>query len=163
DAQCLPFADSSFSNIVAVDVLHHIQYPALFFREAHRVLGARGRIILVEPGISPISRCFYRLFHPEPVCMKADPFRVGSRDVERDSFDANQAIPTLMFDRYRDRFASEFPELKLIKFERFSFFAYPLSGGFRSWSLIPPGLIMPMLRFEKRLAPLLGALMSFRV
>lgn len=163
DAQFLPFANKTFANIVAVDVLHHIQHPALFLDEAHRILEPRGRIILVEPGISPISRCFYHLFHPEPVRMEADPFCAGVRDPERDPFEANQAIPTLMFHRYRERFTSRFPNLKLAKVERFSFFAYPLSGGFRSWSLIPTGLITPLLRVEKRLGRFLGPLMSFRL
>src|ERR1700704_5708617 len=37
DAQALPFADSSFANIVMVDVLHHIQWPVRFLREAQRI------------------------------------------------------------------------------------------------------------------------------
>src|SRR4051812_7040079 len=38
DAQALPFSDASFSNIVAVDVLHHIERPKRFLYEARRVL-----------------------------------------------------------------------------------------------------------------------------
>ena len=34
DAQKLPFADNALSNIVMLDVLHHIEFPALLFREA---------------------------------------------------------------------------------------------------------------------------------
>src|SRR4051794_22332283 len=33
DAQRLPFAEDSVANIVMVDVLHHIEFPALFFKE----------------------------------------------------------------------------------------------------------------------------------
>ena len=36
DAQRLPFATRSFDNIVMVDVLHHIEWPVRFFREARR-------------------------------------------------------------------------------------------------------------------------------
>ena len=32
---------------------HHIEFPVLFFPEAERVLAERGRIIMVEPGITP--------------------------------------------------------------------------------------------------------------
>jgi SAM-dependent methyltransferase len=39
DAQRLPFASGRLANIVMVDVLHHLQSPLRFFREAARVLG----------------------------------------------------------------------------------------------------------------------------
>jgi SAM-dependent methyltransferase len=38
DAQKLPFAVNSLSNIVMLDVLHHIEFPSLLFSEAVRVL-----------------------------------------------------------------------------------------------------------------------------
>src|SRR5262249_52271998 len=56
DAQNLPFANNSFANIVAVDVLHHIEHPVRFLAEARRVVSPKGRIVLIEPGISPVSR-----------------------------------------------------------------------------------------------------------
>jgi ubiquinone/menaquinone biosynthesis C-methylase UbiE len=37
DAQRLPFADACAANIVMVDVLHHLEFPLVFFREAARV------------------------------------------------------------------------------------------------------------------------------
>ena len=163
DAQQLPFANNSFANVVAVDVLHHIEHPVHFLYEARRVLSSRGRIVLVEPGISPVSWVFYRLFHPEPVNMDADPFTVGVQNAAKDPFDANQAIPTLLFDRYRQRFEARFPDLKIVRFERFSFFAYPLSNKFRSWSLIPAHLVKPLLILERRLSLVLGPWMSFRL
>src|SRR5258706_444449 len=42
DAQNLPFRSGAISNIVMLDVLHHIEFPILFFREAERVLRAGG-------------------------------------------------------------------------------------------------------------------------
>ena len=45
----------------------------------------------------------------------------------------------------------------------FAFAAYPLSGGFRRWSLIPPALVGPMLRLERPLERLLGRLGGFRM
>src|SRR4051794_21298001 len=44
DAQKLPFAANSLSNIVMLDVLHHVEFPSLLFREAARVLRENGRI-----------------------------------------------------------------------------------------------------------------------
>jgi SAM-dependent methyltransferase len=163
DAQALPFADSSFANIVAVDVLHHIEYPVRFLDEAQRILKPGGRIVLVEPAISPVSWFFYSFWHPEPVRMNADPLANGVADKERKPFDSNQAIPTLLFGRHRKRFEARYPRLKLVRLERFGFFAYPLSGGFRSWSLLPAQLVPSLLNLEKRLAPALAPLMSFRL
>jgi SAM-dependent methyltransferase len=163
DAQALPFAGESFANIVAVDVLHHIERPVRFLHEAQRVLQPGGRIILVEPAISPVSWFFYRIFHPEPVIMNTDPLAGGELDPQREPFDANQAIPTLLFGRHRKRLEVQFPALRLAHFERFSFFVYPLSGGFRSWSLVPAGWTTALLKVEKQLSFLLGGVMAFRL
>jgi hypothetical protein len=45
----------------------------------------------------------------------------------------------------------------------FAFAAYPLSGGFQSWSLIGEGMARRMLRIERALEPLLGPLAGFRL
>lgn len=163
DAQALPFAAESFTNIVAVDVLHHIEWPRRFLAEATRVLRPGGRLILLEPAITPVSWVFYKSFHPEPVVMAADPLADGPRDPNRHPFDANGAIPTLLFGRYRQRLKQAFPVLDVVQFERLSFFAYPLSGGFRPWCLVPLASIAALLKIERALAPLIGWLTAFRL
>jgi SAM-dependent methyltransferase len=163
DAQALPFSDKSFANIVMVDVLHHVEHPVRFFREASRVLKEGGRLVLLEPGISPVSSLFFRLFHPEPVIMSADPLEDGAPDLARAPFDANQAIPTLLMTRDKSRFEAAFPELKIEHVYWLSLFAYPLSGGFRSWSLINASMAKAMLSVEGWVAPLLGRLLGFRI
>jgi len=44
-----------------------------------------------------------------------------------------------------------------------SLFAYPLSGGFRRWSLIPAFLVRPLLLVEDGLLIVLGPVMAFRL
>lgn len=163
DAQALPFADESFANIVAVDVLHHIERPRRFLAEAQRVLEPGGRLIVLEPAITPLSWIFYRFFHPEPVDMDADPLADGPLNPARVPFDANQALPTLLFGRDRKRLTSSFPRLNLLQLERLSLFAYPLSGGFRSWCLVPASMVAPLLKVENAIAPALGPLAAFRL
>jgi SAM-dependent methyltransferase len=163
DAQTLPFKDHSFSNIVMVDVLHHIEHPAAFFREADRVLIPGGRLICIEPAITPVSWIFLHFFHPEPIDMGQNPFIEFPPDPARKPFDANQAIPTLLFKRYLDLFEGQFPDMKIIRVSYLDLFAYPLSGGFRPWCLIPGRLIKPVLKAEKILMPTLGPLMAFRL
>lgn len=163
DAQTLPFADNSMDNIVGVDILHHIEQPGLFLDEALRILKSGGRVVLLEPAITPVSTLFFRLFHPEPVDMSVDPLATAPTNPDRQPFDANQALPTLLFYRHLDKWQERYPRFRLIGRERFSLLAYPLSGGFRSWSLIPASLVEPLLRVETKLAPALGRFMAFRL
>jgi SAM-dependent methyltransferase len=163
DAQRLPFADSSISNIVMVDVLHHIEFPLLFLQEAERVLRAGGRCIMVEPGITLGSTLFYRFIHPEPVRMSVDPLNEGVPNAARDPYDSNQAIPTLLVGRERARLAKLIPTLSLIKTDWFALIVYPLSGGFKPWSLLSDRLGSYLLSLEKKLEPLLGRRFAFRL
>lgn len=163
DAQRLPFADNSFANIVMVDVLHHVENPLHFLTEARRVLAANGRLIVCEPAITPVSSLFYRLFHPEPVDMAADPLAAGAISADKDPYDSNQAIPTLLVGRFRAAVAQAVPGLTLVNVERFSFLAYPLSGGFRPWSLLPRAFTRPLLAAEWGVRKWLGRLAAFRL
>ncbi len=163
DAQQLPFADASISNIVMVDVLHHIEYPILFLREASRVLRPGGRCIFVEPAITWGSTFFYRFIHQEPVRMSADPLLEGAPNVGRDPYDSNQAIPTLLVGRDRERLERMVPLLTVEETQWFSFVVYPLSGGFKPWALLSERMGAQLLSLEKWLEPSLGQLLGFRM
>lgn len=163
DAQRLPFGDASFSNIVMVDVLHHVENPVLFLAEAQRVLRSGGRLLFCEPAITPLSSIFYRLFHDEPVDMSVDPLTVNDISIDKNPFDSNQAIPTLLVGRYRHACHRVVPGLILERVDRFSFLAYPLSGGFRAWSLVPAAIARPLLAVEWALRHLFGRLAAFRL
>jgi SAM-dependent methyltransferase len=163
DAQRLPFAPCVASNVVMVDVLHHLEFPAAFFREAERVLRPGGRVVTVEPAITWGSTLFYRLFHQEPVRTAADPLIDGAPDPRRDPYASNQAIPTLIATRDRDRFHRMFPGLRLSRVDWFSLVAYPLSGGFKPWCLLPSRLAGCVLAAEHRLERALGAFAGFRL
>jgi SAM-dependent methyltransferase len=163
DAQRLPFADSVAANIVMVDVLHHVEFPVCFFREAERVLRPGGRVVMVEPAITWGSALFYRLLHQEPVRTSADPLAEGRPDPSRDPYQSNQAIPTLIATRERSRFLLLFPRLTIRRIDWFSFVVYPLSGGFKPWSLVPAGLARFLLSLERAVEPVLGRWLAFRM
>jgi SAM-dependent methyltransferase len=163
DAQRLPFADACAANIVMVDVLHHLEFPLVFFREAARVLRPGGRVLMVEPAITWGSTAFYRLFHHESVRTAADALKDGSPDPRRDPYDSNQAIPTLIATRDRDRFHRLVPTLRITGVQWFGLAAYPLSGGFQPWSLIGGDVARRLLRFERALEPALGRFTAFRM
>jgi SAM-dependent methyltransferase len=163
DAQNLPFASEVAANIVMVDVLHHLEFPALFFREAARVLRPGGRVIMIEPAITWGSSLFYRTLHHEPVRTSDDPLVEGGPDPRRDPYHSNQAIPTLLATRYREHFEQLFKNLKIVRTSWFSLLVYPLSGGFRPWSLIPDRCARLGLRIERAIEPILGPYIGFRM
>lgn len=162
DAQRLPVADATVSSIVGVDVLHHIEFPRRFLAEAHRALKPGGRIVLVEPAITPVSRVAFKLLHPEPVDMRADPLLDGDPTPDKHPFDSNQAVPTLLAGKYRQRVESEL-DLVVEHSEFLSLAAYPFSGGFRKWSLIPAGAVDTILALERRVESRLGRFLGFRL
>ena len=162
DAQRLPVAAGSISTIVGVDVLHHLEFPRLFLSEARRALRPGGRIVLLEPAITPVSWTMFKLGHPEPVDLSADPLADGEPDPTKHPFDSNQALPTLLAGRYRDDLEREL-DLAVEHVEHLSLFAYPLSGGFRPWCLVPARLAEMLLRFERPLERVIGRICGFRL
>ena len=165
DAHRLPFRDQFFAGVVMLDVLHHLERPVEFLKEASRVLKPGGRLAMIEPAMTTLARRFYDRFHEEPVDMNADPFAPVTIKPDRDPFDANQAIPTLLFATAPARRLVEqtIPSLRVRSVEWQSLFAYPMSGGFRKWSLIPAALVTPMLAFEKRMPGPVRKHLAFRM
>jgi SAM-dependent methyltransferase len=165
DAHRLPFRDEFFAGVVMLDVLHHLERPIEFLREASRVLKPGGRLAMIEPAMTALARRFYDRFHEEPVIMNADPFKTVASKPDRDPFDANQAIPTLLFATAPARRIVEqtVPSLRVRSVDWQSLLAYPMSGGFQKWSLIPGAMVSPMLAFERRLPGAVRRHLAFRM
>jgi SAM-dependent methyltransferase len=161
DAHSLPFQDSKFKNIVLIDVLHHLDCPINFLKEASRVLTPNGRLIMIEPGITPVSWLLYKFGHEEDVDMKWSPKKNCIPNPKKNPYDSNQAIPTLIFNKYNSILDSL--NFSLIFKKWLSLFAYPMSGGFKKWTLIPSSLASLLLKIENKLLPLLGPVMAFRM
>jgi len=96
DAQVLPFPKNSIANIFAVDVLHHLPSPFAFLAESERVLIQGGRIVLVEPAITPVSWFFYKFLHKEGMKWNIELDSLG-RYSQDDLMDANNALPSKIF------------------------------------------------------------------
>lgn len=165
DAHRLPFPDGSFAGVVMLDVLHHLERPIDFLNEAARLLRPGGRLAMMEPAMTALARTFYDRFHEEPVDMKADPFAAVEVNPDRDPFDANQAIPSLLFatEAARQRLEQTIPSLRVRSVDWLSLFAYPLSGGFQNWSLMPPPLVAPTLALERMVPAAIRKHLAFRM
>ena len=153
DAHKLPFKDESVHNIVLFDVLHHLEVPALFFLEANRILRPEGRIVLVEPYVSWASFFVYRFLHAEDMDWYVNPLSLKRSGNKENPFHSNQAVTTLIFEKFRSQFMARFPRLRILREERTDPLLYPLSGGFHNPSLCPPFLWRPLEHLEDLLAP----------
>jgi SAM-dependent methyltransferase len=163
DAHSLPFCDDVFSNVYLFDVLHHLECPLLFLSEAQRVLKTGGRVVMIEPGITPLSHLLYGMGHEEPVDMTWRPSNHCTPNPAKDPYESNQAIPTLLFNSYQDALIAAGLSLRIVENRWLSLFAYPLSGGFKAWSLIPAVWVGPLLKLEEWLLPYLGKMIAFRI
>ncbi len=163
DAQQLPFADSSFSNLVMIDVLHHVACVRAFLAESQRIVRPGGRVVVIEPAVTPLSWFFYRFLHEEDVCFRADPLAPCVPSRGRDPYTGNQAIPTRLFGRDAGRLVREFPGFRIVTKRWLSLFAYPLSGGFQPWTLVSERAVEALLGAERFLLPWVGAAMAFRM
>jgi SAM-dependent methyltransferase len=142
----------SWSNLVAFDVLHHLQEPLRFFASAAAALAPGGRIVLVEPAGTPGARCFYRLFHVEP-CRPGlikPPFRF---EAEADGSFANMGMAHALFGRHRPVVETALREcgLRIVSVTHRDLLAYPATGGFSQPALLPSALLRVLLALERRL------------
>jgi len=153
DAHAIPFRKESLDNIVLFDVLHHLAAPAVFFHEVERVLRPEGRAVLIEPYVSWLSYPVYRFLHAEGMRWNTDPFLDQSLE-RKGAFEGNQAIPTLIFQKMREKFVENFSSLRIVRVEVMDILLYPLSGGFHQRSFCPMTLWRFLEGVEEILRPL---------
>jgi SAM-dependent methyltransferase len=131
DGMRLPLADGSLANILVIDLLHHLRDPHLFFDEATRVLRPGGRVLAIEPYITPLSFVGYRLLHHEDLFFGG--YHRASKD---DPWEGNLALPNLIFRRELGGWSMRHPSLRIIHRRRFSLLDFQLAGGFKPRALI---------------------------
>ena len=149
DGYELPFPSGALSHPVLFDVFHHLRAPRAFLREAVRVLGPRGRVILFEPCISLASWPVYGLLHHEPVAWR-----------EKISFDetlprpreyyAAQGNATRLF--FRGESPGWLDDWKILHADAFASFSYVLSGGYSKLALYPRSFLSPLRRLDAMLS-----------
>lgn len=162
DAMRLPYKDASVGNFVLIDAIHHIHNPVRALAEMDRCLKKGGRIVILDVFISPFSYLYYNYFHKEEVDLSADLFAVPEAPAQKEPFESNQAIATLLFFKKFDRFTSRFPGLKPVKRSVREFLLYPMSGGFEGAQLVPFCLRSPMAALDRAAIKILGRLAAGR-
>ena len=154
----MPFDEGSVDAFFMFDVLHHITEPRKFFAEALRCLKEGGKIVMIEPANTPLSRYIYKNFHHEPFDEQSnwELDRIGRLS------HANGAMPWIIFTRDREIFEKEFPFLKIVKIRNHTPLRYLLSGGLTLRQLVPSFTYTPIKYLEYLLFPLNNLLGMFQ-
>jgi SAM-dependent methyltransferase len=130
------FKKNSVSNIILIDVFHHLKFPSLALNEINRILIKNGRIIMVEPAMGFIPRIIYKIFHYEPngFNLKIDWNNIPKKIPSSNKYFAAQSMPWRAFFLKELNLKSKY-KIKLIK--PFSDFAFLLSGGYSYKAFYP--------------------------
>ena len=150
----LSFGNGSISNIILLDVFHHLEFPRLAVNEMNRVLTKKGRIIMIEPAMGLIPKIIFKIFHDEPLGLnsKIEWEKIPEKIPDLSEYFAAQSIPWRAFVKKEFNIEDNF-NTKLIK--PFSDFAYLASGGY-SYPSFYPKMIYPLIKLIDKLLSLLS-------
>lgn len=141
DGRQLPLACAGLDAIVMTDVFHHIPDVAAFLAEAARCVRPGGRLVMIEPWLTPWSQWVYRNLHSEPF----EPAAGWAIPSSGPLSGANGALPWIVFHRDRSHFQEAFPDWHLVAIEPMMPFSYLLSGGVSLRNMMP-GWSYPLCR-----------------
>lgn len=145
----MPLAPASVSAFIMIDVLHHIKDSRRFFDEIKRCLNQGGKVVMIEPANTLFSRFIYTHFHHEAFNLRGEwGFAEGGPLTG-----ANMAIPWIIFERDRELFVEEYPELQLCSTRIHTPLRYLLSGGLSLRQLLPSFLYPAIAFVEWLLTP----------
>jgi SAM-dependent methyltransferase len=134
DACHMPFANNSLRFIGMQNVLHHIPDAEAFFSECQRCLMTGGRVLITDQYPGWLAHWILKYAHHEAFDPTA---REWSFPSSGPLSGANGALAWIVFFRDRARFQQQFSELQIERIDRHTPLRYWLSGGLKSWSLIP--------------------------
>jgi hypothetical protein len=120
---------NSISNVIIIDVFHHLELPSLALDEIKKILIKKGRLIMIEPAMGLIPRIIYKLFHYEPngFNYKINWNKTSQKGLNKNRYFAAQSLPWRAFIMKELDLKKNF---KINKVEIFSDFSFILSGGY---------------------------------
>ena len=118
--------EQKISNLILVNVFHHISNPELFLKSAEKSLLEGGRIIMIEPSNNFWSKLVYKFIGHEKFDTKQIDWDFASKDPLLDS---NQALSWIIFERDFNKFKNSFPMFSMIKKKNMMPISYLISGG----------------------------------
>ncbi|MEN6318273.1 MAG: class I SAM-dependent methyltransferase [Syntrophaceae bacterium] len=162
DAHKLLFPDRQFSNVFFVDVMHHLQAPMKSFCEISRVLRPGGRLVMIEPYTTPLSRIFYKFIHHEACRLPKDAWN-NAFPADKEPMAGNAEIPRACLVEQNGPISGDAPAcgLRLKKLIPFAGLSYLLTGGFQPWEF-PLSLIKALYYLEDKTRPIWAPMAATR-
>ncbi len=153
NAYRLSFADASLSDLLMVDVFHHLRYPGTALKEFHRVLRPGGRVILMEPGLSALGYIVYGPLHSEPIgtAKQIQWFAPPGWSPEDIDYYSAQGNATRIF--IQKHFSEQLTGWKIVEVQPIAALAYAASGGYSGPQLYPTFAYPLVKNLEKLLQP----------
>lgn len=108
----LPFKDSSFDAVLAFDSIHHSDQPSKAILELLRVIRKGGKIIIVEPFVSPLSYLPYKIFHYEETSWnfkEQGSIELSLRNLNPETGD--QGVSRFVINQLSNRRSTNFPKI----------------------------------------------------
>ena len=150
NAEKMPYRDNSLSGIYLLNTFHHIKNPRKALTEFDRTLKKGGKVIMIEPYNSWLGKIIYKNFHYEGFDETISEWKIKGKGPLSD---ANNALPSVIFERDRSKYQKLFPNLNLTVFTPHTPFLYLLSGGLKKTQFVPSHTFNWFKYFEKFLSP----------
>ncbi|MDY6824900.1 MAG: methyltransferase domain-containing protein [Thermodesulfobacteriota bacterium] len=163
NAYQLSFETGMVSDLIMVDVFHHLQYPGAALQEFYRVLRPGGRVILFEPCISLLGFFVYGLFHHEPMGLsKTIEWKFPDNwDARAMDYYAASANAWRVFCKNKGRRAIQ-KRWKVMACRRIAAISYVASGGHTKPQLYPE-FLLPLMRMLDAICQMAPALFATRI
>ena len=162
NAYQLSFPDETISDLILVDVFHHLQFPGTALTEFHRVLKKGGQVLIFEPCLSVLGLIVFGLLHPEglkfnhTIQWNVPP----SLMLDSPEYYTSQGNATRIFLGSSYRKALEiWSEIKVMRLSASSYIA---TGGYTKPQILPDKLLTLVSNFE-RLFDLFPSLFATRM
>ena len=141
----IKFNNNSLSNIILIDVFHHLEFPLVALNEIDRVLIKHGRLIMIEPAMGLIPRIIYKIFHYEPngFNIKINKRKKLPINFKFNKYFASQSFPWRIFFLNELDLKKNFKKKKITLF---SDFAFLLCGGY-SYRSFYPEVFYPVIKY----------------
>jgi SAM-dependent methyltransferase len=146
DATQMPFPARSVRALFLLNVFHHVPDVDAFLSEAERCLVPGGRLLVVDQHPGWISGPILRHVHHEPFDPAARDWQFASSGPLSG---ANGALTWMVFRRDVERLRRTHPGLTLVRYAPHTPLRYWMSGGLKSWSLVP-GWMFPFATWVDR-------------
>lgn len=139
--------ENQISNLILINVFHHINDSQIFLSSASAALKPGGRMLLIEPACNIWSKFIYKTLNHEPFNTRQENWQFTSTDPLLDS---NQAQSWIVFNRDQKRFSNLFPDFSIIHDNFLMPISYILTGGHKFRLPAPNKAISLTRRLERR-------------